>query len=397
MTMPKEEPETLTLRAKPRPVTRLSRKALAALLGAAGLAVFSGAMWALRPADRSAREPEQLYSTDRKPSAEGLAVLPRDYAGLPPSPDTPPVLGPPLPGDLGAPILNAQAEGRMEAATTGGVSSAAAAAEAARQQRSKERQDAIASPLIALAKQGPSPAQAPMPAGAPLIAPPAAAPSAEPSRRDAFLSAPADNETAAAHRLEPAKPNTVMAGTIIPAALLTGLNSDLPGQVIATVTASVFDTVTGSSLLIPQGSRLLGTYDSEVGFGEERALVVWTRLILPNGDSIILDRMPATDGAGFAGVADEVDRHWGRLAAGAVLSSLLGIGAELAAPNTSGSGDRVIIAGRDSLQESVNEVGQALTRRNLDVKPTITVRPGYPLRVLVSRDLALAPYDSAGR
>lgn len=392
MTAPKEEPEALALRAKPRPVTRLSRRALAAILGGASLLVLGGTLWALRPPDHSAREPEQLYSTDRKPPAEGLAALPRDYAGVPPPP-APPQLGRPLPGDLGAPILNAQADGRMASSDVGG-GSGASAADAARQQRIKERQEAIASPLIALAKRAQGPAGLPALPDAPTSPGRLPARGAEPTRWEAFLTAPIDDQTTSAHRLRPAPPNTVMAGTMISAALVTGLNSDLPGQVIATVTAPVFDTVTGQTLLIPQGSRLLGTYDSEVGFGEERALVVWTRLILPDGQSITLDRMPGADGAGFAGVADKVDHHWGRLAAGTALSTLLGVGAELASPESSGSGDRVVIAGRDGLQDSVNQVGQEITRRNLGVKPTITVRPGYPVRVLVSRDLVLSPYGS---
>jgi type IV secretion system protein VirB10 len=383
MTTPKEDPDVLALRAKPRPVTRLSRRALAVLVGGVSLLVLGGTLYALRPPERASKRPEQLYSTDRKPAAEGLAALPGDYVGVTPAP---PVLGPPLPGDLGPAILDAQAEGRIAPSEPGAGPSAA---EAAREQRRKARETAIASPLIAVAKRTDVLAEPAAPL-TPAVGQPAATP--EPTRREAFLAAPADDQTTSVHRLRAAAPNTVMAGTTISAALVTGLNSDLPGQVIATVTAPVFDTVTGRTMLIPQGSRLLGTYDSEVGFGEGRVLVVWTRLILPDGQSIVLDRMPAADGAGFAGIADKVDHHWGRLAAGAALSTLLGVGAELAAPEASGAGDRVIIAGRDSLQDSVNQVGQEITRRNLGVKPTITVRPGYPVRVLVSRDLVLRPY-----
>jgi type IV secretion system protein VirB10 len=148
--------------------------------------------------------------------------------------------------------------------------------------------------------------------------------------------------------------------------------------------------VTGRHLLVPQGSRLIGTYDSQTGYGEQRALLVWTRLILPDGSSIPLDLMPATDQAGYAGVSDRVNNHWGRLASGAALSTLLGVAAELAAPQNQGSDGRIIIAGRDGLQDSVNQVGQEITRRNLDIKPTITVRPGFPIRVLVNRDLILS-------
>jgi type IV secretion system protein VirB10 len=144
----------------------------------------------------------------------------------------------------------------------------------------------------------------------------------------------------------------------------------------------------------PQGARLLGTYDSQTAFGDSRAMVVWTRLILPNGRSVILDRLSGVDPQGFAGVADSVDHHWRRLIGGAAVSSLLGVGAELAAPSTSGGDSQIVIATRNGVQDAVNQVGQELTRRNLDIKPTIEVRPGLPLRVLVSRDLVLEPYSS---
>ena len=190
-----------------------------------------------------------------------------------------------------------------------------------------------------------------------------------------------------------------MAGTIIPAAMVTGLNSDLPGQAIATVTEPVYDTVSGKTLLIPQGSRLLGTYDAQVSYGQSRVLLVWTRLVMPDGSSIVLDRLSATDTRGFAGIEDEVDNHWGKLLAGAALSTLLGVGSELASQNRGidqGQQTVVIATGR-SAEDSVNQVGQQLTRRNLNAQPTLTVRPGFPVRVLVNKDLLLRPYGSGTR
>ncbi len=188
-----------------------------------------------------------------------------------------------------------------------------------------------------------------------------------------------------------------MAGTIIPAAMVTGLNSDLPGQAIATVTEPVYDTVTGKSLLIPQGSRLLGTYDAQVSYGQSRVLLVWTRLIMPDGSSIVLDRLPGADTKGFAGLEDETDNHWGKLLAGAALSTLLGVGAELGSQNSGlgGTGQQtVVVATSRSAEESVNQVGQQVTRRNLNVQPTLTVRPGFPVRVIVNKDLVLRPYGA---
>lgn len=184
-----------------------------------------------------------------------------------------------------------------------------------------------------------------------------------------------------------------MAGTVISAALVTGINSDLPGQMIANVTEAVYDTATGRHLLIPQGSRLMGRYDSQVSLGQRRVLLVWTRLILPDTSSIALDRLPGIDPAGYAGLEDGVDWRWDRILAGAALSTLLGMGAELAAPANSTDGNRIVIAGRDSTQDAINQVGQEITKRNASIQPTLTIRPGFPVRVMVSKDLILRPYQ----
>ena len=184
-----------------------------------------------------------------------------------------------------------------------------------------------------------------------------------------------------------------MAGTIIPAALVTGINSDLPGQVIANVTEAVYDTATGKHLLIPQGSRLMGRYDSQVAFGQRRVLLVWTRLILPDTSSVALDRLPGIDPAGYAGLEDGVDWHWDRILAGAALSTLLGVGAELAAPESRTDGNRIVIATREGAQDAVNQVGQEFTKRSMSIQPTLAIRPGFPMRVMVSKDLVLRPYQ----
>lgn len=185
-----------------------------------------------------------------------------------------------------------------------------------------------------------------------------------------------------------------MAGTVIAGALVTGIQSDLPGDVIASVTEPVYDTATGRHLLIPQGSRILGRYNSQVSFGQSRAQVVWQRIILPDTTSLTLDNLVGTDPSGKAGLEDDVDWHWDRVMTGAALTTLLGIGAELAAPENRSSGDRVVIAGRESLQDSASRAGQELTRRNLEIQPTLTLRPGLPVRVIVNRDLVLRPFQS---
>jgi type IV secretion system protein VirB10 len=182
-----------------------------------------------------------------------------------------------------------------------------------------------------------------------------------------------------------------MAGTIIAASLITGLNSDLPGFVIAQVTEHVYDTVSGRFLLIPQGSRLVGKYDNVVAFGQERALVVWQRIILPDGSSIVIDNLPATDTGGYAGLADEVDLHTWKLLKGVALATVLGVGSELAFSSSDNSD--LIKALQQSTQSTTNRAGQRLIERNLNVQPTITVRPGWPLRVIVHKDLVFrGPY-----
>ena len=208
-------------------------------------------------------------------------------------------------------------------------------------------------------------------------------------RKESFLDG-GDDEIYNSHSLvSPRSPYQVMAGNLIPAALVTGLNSDLPGQVIGQVTENVYDTVSGEYLLIPQGSRLMGRYDSVIAFGQSRALVVWTRLIMPNGDSIQLDNLPGTDSRGFAGLKDRVDNHTWEFLKGAVLSSLLSIGSELASDDGNDSLTRAL---QNAGQDTANIAGQRIIERNLNVQPTIKVRPGWRFNVIVSHDLILKPY-----
>lgn len=186
----------------------------------------------------------------------------------------------------------------------------------------------------------------------------------------------------------PVSPSSLLAGSVISASLITGLNSDLPGMVTAQVTQNVFDTVTGNILLVPQANRLIGKYDSVIAFGQRRALVIWQRLILPDGSSVRLDNMPAIDPGGYAGLADKADFHTWTLLKGVAIATLLGVGSEL---SISGESD-LVQAIRESAQSNTARAGDQITQRNLDIQPTITIRPGAPVRVLVTRDLILAPW-----
>lgn len=210
------------------------------------------------------------------------------------------------------------------------------------------------------------------------------------ARKEDFLNGEVDPAIYNPHSLQtPVSPYQVMAGTIIPASLVTGLNSDLPGQVIAQVTENVYDTSTGDYLLIPQGARLIGRYDSVIAFGQSRALMVWSRVVMPDGTSLTIENLPGVDLSGYAGVEDRVDNHTWRLFQAAILSSILSVGAELGRDDDS---DDILSALRDGGQRTLNQAGQQIVNRQLNVQPTITVRPGWRLRVIVNKDLILQPY-----
>jgi type IV secretion system protein VirB10 len=145
--------------------------------------------------------------------------------------------------------------------------------------------------------------------------------------------------------------------------------------------------------LIPQGSRLIGRYDSQVAFGQRRVLLVWLRIVLPDTSSVALDKLPGIDPAGYAGIEDGVDWHWGRILAGAALATMLGVSSELAVSDQGSTNGNVVIALRNSAQDTTNQVGQEITRRNLSIQPTLTVRPGFPMDVMVNKDLVLRPYQ----
>jgi type IV secretion system protein VirB10 len=192
--------------------------------------------------------------------------------------------------------------------------------------------------------------------------------------------------------LTPLSRYELKAGSVIPAALLTAINTDLPGETIAQVTENVYDSATGNSVLIPQGSRLLGKYQSLVTNGQNRALLVWQRLIYPNGNSIVLDTMPGTDESGRAGLADKVDYHATKLAEAVALTTALAYGGNLARdPKSTSNYSNSDVVG-DTVAQEANRIGEKVIDRQLDVQPTITVRPGWPLRVLVNKDIVLAPY-----
>ena len=397
----KVAPEAVALRAQPRPVTRLNRRTLAMLTGGLSVAVLGATIWSLQPHRRGAGEQTELYNVDRVSKSEGLDGLPSDYSKLPKVPE----LGPPLPGDLGPAIVKSQQPMAPTYAPPGHDpedaqrKEAEAAAASSVFFRSGTPGKGAAPGTAQVAATGSASGLAgfdPLAAGPASTAAQPADPTAVQNRQDqkeAFLKGGSTETRNSGNLQMPSSPYQVMAGTVIAGALVTGIKSDLPGDVIATVTEPVYDTATGKFLLIPQGSRILGKYNSQVSYGQSRVQVVWSRIILPDTSSLKLDNMAGTDPAGYAGLEDGVDWHWDRVFAGAALTTLLGVGAELAAPQNRQDGNRVIIAGRDSLQDSVNQVGQEMTRRNMNIQPTLTERPGLPVRIIANRDLVLRPYQ----
>ena len=186
-------------------------------------------------------------------------------------------------------------------------------------------------------------------------------------------------------------PYELKRGSVIPATLITGLNSDLPGRITAQVSQNVYDSATGYRLLIPQGAKLFGRYDSKVSFGQERVLVVWTDLIFPNGSTLQIGGMAGTDAEGYGGFADKVDRHLWRTFGSAALIALIGTGIDMSMPegSTLATQDTASDAARRNFAESFGRVAEHTISKNLSVQPTIRIRPGYKFNVLVDQDIIL--------
>ena len=379
----------MRLRPEPPRVTRLSRKALAGIALVTSLGLGGALIYALQTR-HGGNQGQELYSTDNRTTPDGLAGLPKDYSGVP-------KLGPPLPGDLGRPILNAQESGKS--VPTPAIAMPNPGVSQEEQRRLQETEAARTARLFASTETRPAnngnpapiaPGATPQADLASLgLAPQAATPTAQ-DRQLAFLNQAPDKRTVSPDRVAaPASANVLQAGAVIAAALITGIRSDLPGQITAQVTENIYDSPTGKILLIPQGTRVIGQYDNGVGFGQRRVLLVWNRLIFPNGRSIVLERQPGADAEGYAGLEDGVDYHWGELFKAAALSTILSVGSEA---GTSQNENNLVQALRQGASNSVSQTGQQIVQRQLNIAPTLTIRPGFPVRVIVTHDLVLEPY-----
>jgi len=387
----KVSPETLELRARPQPVTRINRKVL---IGGAAIVLLLVAflvLVALQPPKLQVGTPRELINGGKD---------------RPPEPVRPPSEIPQLDEAGGDPIDQTEQMERTRLARMAGQAresqvffrlqlkvpsqESAARAEPGLQSRTApSARDTGALTALRAVDQARTLAAGNLE--------PTGTDATESLRKLTFLRSGPEKEIYNPHGLQtPASPYQLMAGTVIAASLVTGLNSDLPGFVIAQVTENIFDTVSGRYLLLPQGSRLIGKYDNVVAFGQGRALVIGQRIILPDGSYVVIDSLPATDTGGYAGLADQVDLHTWQLLKGVALATVLGVGSELVFGGIGGSGDSDLIRALQlSTQSTTNRAGQRLVERHLNVQPTITVRPGWPLRVIVHKDIILRPYRGA--
>ena len=358
MTTPPDAPEdvvkAMRLRPAPPEVMRLSRKAVWIGGGAAALAGSLVFAFALRAPSR-ASPPQDLYRPAAAPS-EAVSALPEDYAG--------PQLGPPLPGDLGRPILAAgqaddwspidrvNAPSRPSTAET----EAAQTARRRREQMAQAREAALTSGLFLQA-----------------------------ARNIPTADAAASDEAAPVASTAPTSA-VLWPGVIITGVLITGLRSDLPGAVLGQVAEDVHDSATGQRIVIPRGSRLIGAYDAEVAYGQSRLRIVWTRLVTPDGRSLGLTGAEASDPAGYAGLEDRVDNRWGERLRTAGLTTLLSIST---AATEGDDADRIVRALREGAGRSIDQVGRDGLNRGLAVPPRLTVRPGSPFHIILTDGLSL--------
>ncbi len=386
-TPPKLDPETLAIRSRPPRAIRFKRGVIIAIAAIGSVSLIAVTWMALKPRlFHGVTTQEELSQPNSRAANDMLNGAPASYGDVA-------KLGPPLPGDLGKPILEHQQSTMVAIDPTDQQRQQAEAAE--RERQLAELKAARESGVLVQGRQA---------SGAADVAPATVASSGQPDapklaldptndpnaqgRKEAFVSNLDPRGDVNPHPLTPlTSPYTLSAGSVISASLITGLRSDLPGLLTAQVTENTYDSATGRLLLVPQGARLIGSYDSVVAFGQKRALIVWQRIIMPDGSSLRIDNVPAMDPSGYAGLQDKVDFHTWQLLKGVALSTLLGVSSELA---LSGQSD-LVQAIRMSTQDNVSRAGDQITQRNLGIQPTITIRPGAPVRLVVHKDLVFAP------
>lgn len=359
------------LAAPQRPIARYRPWVIALALGGVLLLVGLGFMVGLRPKTQTAAEPAPPPEVE---NAAAAADLDRR-----------------LPSTYDDPLALRSAE-RVEAPVAEGAAQQApppTAAAGPAPEQTRRLEEVRAANASALFFGGPVAASTPA-AQPDLPRVEASAPELEGrSAKERFIARAAAEQHLSPHLVTPPlSAFEIKAGTLISAALVTALSSDLPGPVIAQVTEPVFDHATGRRVLIPQGARLIGRYDSQVSHGQDRALVVWTRIVFPDGRSLSIGAMSGADAAGAVGLADQVDDHLPRLARAIGLSTLISIGGAAAQNSLARSSDNLVLQdAAGGVAASASQTGQRVVERDLQRAPTLRVRPGWPLKIIVDKDL----------
>ncbi|WP_045762247.1 TrbI/VirB10 family protein [Xanthomonas albilineans] len=407
--------------ATPKPkIKTLDKKKVGILVGVAGVLIAFLFVQAFNTKPKQNAKQDEAPTGGMSTKPEAYNALPGDYAkAAQERAEHAPKLGDPMPGEIGQ--MQYDSQQRAAAQAYGGGQQRQTAAEQFATQQELERlqraanaryaktsfqQDARLGGATNAAQQafGGLPPTSPEALQQQMLAAQAAAAAGggnKTARDDAnrqddkrdFIKERRDTGTLQSPLTPPATPTVVSAGTLITALFLTGINSDLPGQITAQVSQPVYDTPTGRHVIIPQGAVLIGSYDSRVTFGQNRVLLVWQRLRFPNGSSLDLQAMPGVDLSGYAGVRDKVNNHWGKVITSVVLSS------SIAAAVAVAEGDSYSAFQRDAGQaasqgaaQQINQAGSQVVQRSINIQPTLEIRPGQRVAVMVNKDLALSPY-----
>lgn len=213
-------------------------------------------------------------------------------------------------------------------------------------------------------------------------------------KAEIFLSKKKDSGYLAKIKQKPFSEFELKAGWIIPAVLITGINSDLPGEILAQISQNIYDTATGKHLLIPQGSKVIGSYSSNIVYGQKRILVAWNKVIFPSGDTLNLSNMQGTSTDGYSGFKDKVNNHYFRIFGSALLLSSITAGISLADKS---DGHQTETASDKAMSAAINQIGQVaseMIRKNMNIAPTLEIRPGYKFNIFVTKDIILEPLET---